>query len=149
MDSPHVYDKGKYHDETIDEYGLPEEHAVNHTVVVLRWLIERDLVGGDFTEESEPLEKYQRDEMSIHELYNWWDRCLVDDMLSEEGNSFAQHYLDLKTGQFIHDYIRLLQGDLESEFHIPYTEENYQQISKVIDRAYEQWKKPKKKWWPF
>ena len=41
MSSPHVYDKAKYHYETIEQHGLSEEHAANHTVVFLRWLIER------------------------------------------------------------------------------------------------------------
>ena len=52
MNSPHVYDKAKYHDETIEQHGLPEEHAANHTVVFLRWLIENDLMGESFITES-------------------------------------------------------------------------------------------------
>lgn len=147
MEVPHVYDKAKYHDETIEQHGLPEEHASNHTVVILRWLIENDLMGGDFTEEPEPLEKYLAGNMSIHDLYNWWDRCLIDDMLSDRGNEFAKHYFDFQKGEFIHDYMRILQGTLPSEFHIAYSEENYQTIKAIIDTKYKKWATPKKKWW--
>lgn len=90
MTSPHVYDKAKYHAETVEAHGLPEEHASNHTVFFLRWLIERDLMAKSFDEQTKcDLEQYRKGKRSIHELYNWWDCCLIDDMLSEEGNAFA------------------------------------------------------------
>jgi hypothetical protein len=44
MSAPHVYDKAKCHYETIEQHGLSEEHAANHTVVFLRWLIDRRMM---------------------------------------------------------------------------------------------------------
>jgi hypothetical protein len=150
MMSPHVYDKAKYHHETIEEYGLPEEHASNHTVFFLRWLIEQDLMGKLFGEESEQLFKdFRAGKTTIYDVYEWWDCCLVDDMLSEEGNNFAMHYFDFEKGDYLQDYAETLQGALPSEFHIDYTEENYDRIKRVIDRRYKEWKSPKKRWWPF
>src|SRR5688572_15876770 len=105
MNSPHVYDKAKYHYETIEEFGLSEEHADNHTVVFLRWLIEHDLISKAFVENSgDMLEKFRAGKASIHELYEWWDCCLIEDMLSEEGNKFAMHYFDFDKGMFLQDY---------------------------------------------
>ena len=49
---PVVYDKAKYHDDTIEELGLPEEHASNHAVFFLRWLIDHSLVSSFFLSES-------------------------------------------------------------------------------------------------
>ncbi len=150
MDSPHVYDKAKYHYETVDDYGLSEEHASNHTVFFLRWLIDHDLMEKEFTEEDKGLiERFRAGEISIHEVYSWWDCCLVDDMLSEDGNKFAMHYFDFDTGKYLEDYTRTLQGSLPSEFHIDYTEENYQRLKPVIDRRYGEWKSPKNRWRPF
>ena len=46
--------------ETVDEEGLPREHASNHTVVFLRWLIERGLMSDFFNDECrEPIEKWR------------------------------------------------------------------------------------------
>ena len=78
MTSPHVYDKGKYH----DDFFLKES-------------------GGT-------LEQFRSGTATIHDLYDWWDRCLIDEMLSA-----------------------------------------YQALRQVIDRRYDEWKKPRKRWWPF
>jgi hypothetical protein len=48
MNHPHVYDKLKYHTETTEAAGLPEENAGNHIVPILRWLIENSLMNDFF-----------------------------------------------------------------------------------------------------
>lgn len=151
MSSPHVYDKAEYHHETIEQHGLSEEHAANHTVMFLRWLIERRMMSEFLEQEAEGiLQQFRDGEISIHRVYGWWDACLIDDMLSEEGNAFAMHYFDFERGRYIHDYIRTLQGRLPSEFHVDYTEDSYQKMRQIIDRRYDEWTTPKKKgWWPF
>ncbi|MBI3407735.1 MAG: hypothetical protein HY040_05190 [Planctomycetes bacterium] len=149
MKAPHVYDKAKYHFETVQQYGLTEEHAFNHTVFFLRWLIEHGLMSRFFVEESgDVLEKFRNSSASIHEVYESWDRCLLDDMLSEEGNNFAMHYFDFDKGKYLRDYTKALQGSLQSEFHVEYNEENYQRLKEVIDRRFKEWKSPKNGWWP-
>jgi hypothetical protein len=60
-------------------------------------------------------------------------------MLSKKGNAFAMHYFDYDKGMDIHDYIKALKGDLKTEFHIAYNEENYQKIKIIIDRRYKEW----------
>jgi hypothetical protein len=149
--SPHVYDKAKYHYETTEKFGLSEEHAANHTVMFLRWLIERRMMSEFFEKEAEGiLKQFRAGEVSIHKIYEWWDCCLIDDMLSEDGNAFAMHYFDFERGRYIHDYMATLKGRLQSEFHVDYTEESYQKMRQVIDRRYDEWKTPKKKsWWKF
>lgn len=137
---PVVYDKGKYHLDTVEEYGLPESHAYHHTVYFFRWLLEQDLMSDEFRAET----KFDKTAISnevVLRIYEWWDTCLIDDMLSDEGNAFSQSYFDFDKGEYLRDYIRLLQGSLQSEFHIPLTEEDYQQLKPIIDRRYEQWKK--------
>jgi len=147
MKAPYVYDKAKYHFESIEEHGLPEEHAYNHTVPILRWLIERDLMSEFFKEEcADQLAAYKAGEITIYQLYEWWDCCLISDMVSEEGNSFGKHYFDFEKGKYISDYIAALQGGLPTEFHVVYSDENYAKIKSVIDRRFEEWKKPKS-WW--
>jgi hypothetical protein len=137
---PFVYDKAEYHDETISELGLPDEHAANHTAFFLRWLIERSLMSDVFENEGgEILRAFREGRASIHDVYDWWDRCLVDDMLSAEGNAFAQYYFDFEHGEYLKDYSRVLQGELPTEFHVPYTEGNYRMIRDVIEDRYSAW----------
>jgi hypothetical protein len=140
----HVYDKAKYHYETVEQHGLTQEHAANHTVFFLRWLMERDLMSKFFVEESRDiLEKVRAGRATIYEVYEWWDCCLIDEMLSKEGNRFAMHYFDFDTGKYLQDYAEILQGALPSEFHVDYTEESYQRMKRVIDRRYTEWQFPK------
>jgi hypothetical protein len=146
MPSPHVYDKAKYHYETVEGYGLAQEHAANHTVFFLRWLIENDLMNAWFVEESgDLLDRFRAGGASIHDVYGSWDCCLIDDMLSDDGNKFARHYFDFDRGKYLEDYTKTLQGDLESEFHIEFTEANYRRLKPTIDRRYEAWTTATKK----
>ena len=132
---PIVYDKGKYHLEAVEEYGLPEAHAYHHTVYFLRWLLENALMS-----EAEPFDRSSLTNDAVLKIYEWWDCCLMEDLLSDEGNAFAQHYFDFDKGRYISDYMELLKGDLLSEFHIPLTEENYQKLKRMVDRRFAQWK---------
>lgn len=149
--APHVYDKAKYHYESIEEEDLPEEHASNHTVPILRWLIENNLMSDFFVNEgANPLANYKSGELTIHELYQWWDTCLTSDMLNEEGNAFAKQYFDFSRGKYISDYKATLQGQLPSEYHIVYSDASYERLRPVIDRRYTEWRNASPKpWWKF
>ena len=143
-----LYDKADYHYESIESYGLPESHMSHHTLYFLRWLIENNLMSDLFNSEPRLIQEYRSGERSLLSIYEWWDCCFTDDMLSEEGNAFTQHYFDLNKGKYIMDYIDFLQGSLESEFHIEFNERNYEVLKQVIDKRYHKWKK-RKWWWPF
>src|SRR5262245_45121697 len=146
MKQPYVHDKAEYHLESVEDSGLPEKQASNHTVFFLRWLIENDLMSEFFMEEwRSVLRKFRAGNATIHQVHEWGDCCLIDDMLSAEGNKFAMHYFDFDGGEYIYDYIDLLQGSLPTEFHIKYNEANYKRMKKVIDGRYQEWKTPKKK----
>ena len=147
MSGPYVYDKAKYHFESVEEFGLPAEHAYNHTVPILRWFIEHGFMSEFFNEEcADQLAAYQAGSLSIYQLYEWWDCCLISDMVNEEGNAFGMYYFDFEKGKYISDYIGTLQGDLPSEFHVVYTEENYARLKSVIEKRFEEWRN-RKPWW--
>jgi len=137
----HVYDKADYHYDTIREEGLPDEHAANHIVPFLRWLIENDLVSPFFvTESGDALTRWRAGELSIHGLFEWWDEVLVSEMLSDEGNAFAMSYFEYDNGKYLEDFRQTLQGELPTEFHVAWSEENYARLRSVIDRRYAEWK---------
>ena len=82
-------------------------------------------------------------------LYTWWDECLAGEMISDEGNAFGQEYFDFSKGQYISDYVELLQGSLPSEFHVIYDDANYSVLKNRIDERYREWKKRNRPWWRF
>jgi hypothetical protein len=141
-DEPFVYDKAKYHWDSVAGLGLPEEHAFHHTTFFLAWLVQNRLMSDWFEAEGrDEIARYQAGEISINQLYEWWDACLISDMLSEEGNAFARHYFDFESGAYLSDYCQYLQRDLPTEFHVPYTRENEAIIHRVIAERYAQWKR--------
>ena len=111
----------------------------------LRWLIENHLISEEFErEQKDRLSLCRAGKVSALDIYNDWDRCLVSDQLSPNGNAFAMHYFDFEKGRYIHDYIAALRGSLPSEFHIKFTEANYQTMKAIIDKAYATWKTQQK-----
>jgi hypothetical protein len=155
MSRNYLYDKAEFHSGSIQEWGLPEEHAYNHTVPILRWFIERGFMSDSFKEEcADQLAAYKAGNFSLYQLYEWLDCCLVSDMVNEEGNAFGMYYFDFEKGKYLSDYTATLQGDLPSEFHVVYSEENYARLKSVIDQRFEEWKKLEpepeskpKSWW--
>lgn len=136
-----VYDKAKYHLDTVQESGLDEEQSAVHTAFFLGWLMDNGLCSEEFVEDSrDDIAAYRRREKTALEVYGLWDYCLIDDMLSDEGNAFAQSYFDFSTGKYIDDYVELLARKLPSEFHVPYTWKNQRRISHRISKRYSEWK---------
>lgn len=140
--SNHAYDKAKYHYETIEEFGLPAEHACNPATFFLSWLIKNRLMSRRFERDGQSeLALYLAGRMPINTLYyQRCDGCLMSDMLNDEGNAFAISYFDFQRGQYLQDYKTHLQKDLQSEFHVEYTPENERLIHTVIDKRYGEWK---------
>jgi len=74
MEAPIVYDKAKYHFESIEENGLPEIHAYIHTGMFLGWLIESNLIDDEFLEDfGEDIPRLKRREITSPELFSLWD----------------------------------------------------------------------------
>jgi hypothetical protein len=160
MSESKAYDKAKYHDETVANYGLPESHASHHIVFFFRWLIERDLISEWLrTEMPDDYAAVRAGRLSALDYFDNLDRCLCSDMLTEEGNAFAQAYFDYDHGRYLSDLVDTLQGNLPSEFHIPFNNETYARLKPIIDKRYAAWKagdaasvliqqKPeKRRWW--
>jgi len=136
MSDPVVYDKAKYHEETVDNEGLPEEHAFHHTAYFLRWLCDHGLVNEEFAD--------LRDARSIEDFFAQTDGCFIDVMLTAEGNRFTAFYFDFKRGKYLEDYEDSLGGGLLTLFHVPWTDENYRTLSAIIDKRFAAWKKARR-----
>jgi hypothetical protein len=165
---PIVYDKAKYHFGSVHGHGLPEIHAYIHTGMFVGWLIDNALLDEEFSEEcEEDIQRFLKREITAPQLFQLWDGALVDDMLSDEGNAFADCYFNLQSGDYIDEYIKTLCGALKSEFHVEDNWKNYNRIARVVSQGYRKWQrqqgaKPKgspenaeipahgkKTWWQF
>ena len=137
-----VYDKAKYHVETVLSWGLNEVQAEVHTAFFLGWLIDNDLTSDEFNRHSSQLiARYKSREIDALTVYEHWDCCLIDNMLSDTGNAFALAYFDFERGRYLVDYRDLLVGSLPSEFHVCYSWENYEIIRKRVDNRFQQWQR--------
>ena len=149
MKDPVVYDKAKWHYSGDYPKDLPDDQAFVHTGMYLGWIIERNLYSEDFERETGPLiTQFKSRQVTGSKIYEWWDGCLIEDMLNDVGNSFSQSYFDFKRGQFLADYEELLAGDLPSLYYVPDTWENYEKLRARIDERYDRWKQQgsKKRW---
>src|SRR5690349_20100576 len=107
MNAPVVYDKAKYHAESVAEAGLKDGQQFVHTGMFLGWLVDHDLLEPEFAAEwSEDVRAFRERQITGPRLFARWDGALVNDMLSERGNAFAASYFDFKNGNFISDYQR-------------------------------------------
>jgi hypothetical protein len=141
LQGPRVYDKAEYHDDEVVPKGLPRKQAFVHTGMFVGWLIEHDMIAKDFLEKTQG---FKERKITGAQVYKAWDGCLIDYMLTDEGNAFAKYYYNGEDGQgglYFDDYEAALVGDLPSLYHVKDTWENYDVIKKKIDQRYEAWEK--------
>lgn len=140
MTEPFVYDKAKYHSESVEQLGLREEQAYVHTAMFLGWLMDHDLMSDEFMDNSgSQVAAFKERRMTPIKIYDLWDGCLIDDMLSDRGNAFARAYFEFDSGAYLQDFGELLVGKLPSEFHVPFTWDNYALMAARIDERFETW----------
>ena len=136
---PHAYDKADWHLEGEFPEDLPDEQANVHTGMFVRWLIDHDMIAGEFRL---MVSRFKRRGIPGSHPYATWGGALTSDMLTEEGNQFASEYYD---GKFGDDYGELLVGNLPSFYHVADTRENYEKMKQRIDKRYQAWKKERRR----
>lgn len=136
MEDVFVYDKAKYHYDGEYPEGLPEEQAFVHTGMFLGWIIDNDLCSEEFKNEAkDQIEAFKGREITGADVYAHWDGCLLSDMLSDQGNKFAEAYY---LGEYLDDYDELLTAELPSIYQAENTWENYEKIKRRIDQRYKE-----------
>ena len=150
--SPHVYDKAKYHAHVLaHEYGFDQdtadEQAAAPTAFFFGWLASRGLLRDDWAKSARHrIAEYNERRITAVELWGWFDRCLIDSMLSDEGNAFTRFYFRFEDEPgYYADLTATLAADLPSYSHVPYTFENQARIDAVIDARHAQWREQARK----
>lgn len=134
---PVVYDKADWHAGTCDEQGLDPHQAFVHTGLFVTWLIDHDMFAGEFAAAAPEVKARALTGPSFFEREV--DGTLVDEMLTADGNAFAQAYFDLDAGQYLSDYgdvFAIDQSDPAAAYSVEDTWESYDKLRPVIDARY-------------
>lgn len=153
------------HLESIREKNLPVDEitAYNHLAIYLRWCMEHDLMGDLFMSEYgyvvsavqnsavqniPDLRVLLRDEEHLN-------GCLLRPYFNDEGAAFAEwyygdgdddsHYFPCDIDDYAESYFgteRYNSEEFQDEAYlfVPWTEQYYQDMARVIDSKYEEWK---------
>jgi len=137
---------------------LPIENGGTHIGMYLTWIINNDLIGQTHIENSKSeIEKVKKREKTGRDfLFSECDEKLWEEDFNEEGLKFTEFYYQSSDpeesyGQYLDDYLDEFDDiDCESLYEIPNTWENYDRLSKVLDKRYSKWKNGgNKKSWKF
>ncbi|MEO6456839.1 MAG: recombinase family protein [Chloroflexia bacterium] len=150
MGTPIVYDKAKWHYRGDYPGDLPIEQAFVHIGIFFGWIIDHELYIKFYLDTHlkliQLIQAFKRRQTTGAKVLEECDGALMDDMLSDEGNRFAQsyykdHYVDDLSELF--DQLDVLDTPKNGEpslYHIKDTWENYKKIKNKIDQRYTEWK---------
>jgi len=151
-------DDAYYHIESIEEKELPIApiNAYNHMAIYLRWCMEHDLMGEDFLAKySDVVEKVKTDPASVdlrEFIRDELDDCLFSVMFNKQGRAFAGYYYgegdspyypaDIDDNAFSFFGAEKYHSEEfqdEAYLFIPFDEDYYQTMAKVIDERFANW----------
>lgn len=138
VDESYVFDKAKYHIQTMLEEGLSEEQAYVHIGLYFAWLINNDLTSEYFIEESTAeIKAHKSREISPCQIFKNWDGVLIGELLNKTGYNFSISYYDDK---YLSDYQKGLRIKDDDLFKVEDNWENYDKLAKILDKAFKKWK---------
>lgn len=135
-----VYDKAKWHFDGDYPADLDKDYAYTQAGYFFGWIVDNDLAHPDFLDDfGDDIAGFRAREISARDLFIIIDGALVDDMMTDTGNTFAAHYLDTTNGQYLADYEELLCAELPTTYHVEDTPENYATICARITKRFIEW----------
>jgi hypothetical protein len=141
VDDKYVFDKAKYHDNSVAELGLSDSQSFVHTGLFLAWLVNNELMSDFFvTETGKEVENLKVRRSSPIEIYEEWDGVLIGEMLTRAGFNFALDYFDFERGTYLKDYERVFKVTSKRVYEVKGTWDNYDKLKPTIDAAYEKWR---------
>lgn len=142
IDESFVFDKAKYHFESINEAGLDEEQAYIHTGLFFAWIIKNDLYSKLLLKENPiEIEQTKNEKIPPSQIYMDWDGVLIGELLNQVGYNFTTDYFDFSNGDYADDYSEILCANDPDIFRVKNTWDNYHKIAKTIDKRFIDWKK--------
>ncbi len=140
VDENFVFDKAKYHFDSIYEANLKKEQAYIHTGLFFAWIIKNDLYSEFLLKESpKEIERTKNEKTPPSGMYMNWDGVLTGDLLNQIGYNFSIDYFDFTNGEYATDYAETLCTDDPDIFRVKNSWENYHKIAKIIDEKFKKW----------
>jgi hypothetical protein len=143
IDSTYVFDKAKYHIESVVSDKLPDSQAFVHTAFFIVWCVEKELINDQFRQQfKNQIEKIKSKQVSPTKLYQDMDGVFIGGILTLEGYNFALKYFDFSNGQYLRDYEKLnfLTRKNKSIYGVEDTWLNYEIVRELLDKKYSKWK---------
>ena len=143
IDSSYVFDKAKYHLESVESDYLADTQAFVHTAFFIVWCVEKDLINDKFKLQfKNQIDKIKSRQFSPTILYQNMDGVFIGGILTLEGYNFAMQYFHLSNGHYLKDYEKLksLTRKSKSIYGIEDTWSNYDIVSELLDNKYSKWK---------
>ena len=75
------------------------------------------------------------------EAYMNCDGALIGDLLNQVGYNFALDYYEFDKGEYVDDYVSTYNLESTDIFNVQNSWENYNKISKRIDKRFVKWKR--------
>ena len=151
-------DDASYHIESIEEKELPIDpiNAYNHMAIYLRWCMEHDLMGEDFLKEYSEVDKQVKADPASVDLRAFirdeLDGCLFSVLFNQQGRAFAGYYYGEGDSPYYPADVddnalrffgpeRYHSDEFQDEAYlfIPFDEDYYQTMAKVIEERFENW----------
>ena len=132
---------------------LPIQNGGTHIGMYLNWIIDNNLFGEMHLEDSKDgIENVKSRTITGRDfLFDYCDGKFWETDLNELGLEFTNfYYQNIENpedgyGQYLEDYEEAIGGDhFESFYEILNTWENYNKLSKLIDKRFKEWKNTRK-----
>lgn len=141
-----AYDNADWH--LTDDFpkDLKEEQIYVHTGFFIGWLIDNNLISEDFEEvNSDRLQQYRQRQISGPKLYEFGGGVFSADDVNDKGRLFCNYYYEPNTffSDYRYTFIKrtFFKKGLPSDYHVQDTWENYDKLSKVLNKRFEEWNK--------
>ena len=144
IDSTYVFDKAKYHIESVESDNLSENQAFVHTAFFIVWCVEKNLINDTFKRQfANKIEKIQSRQISPTTIYHSMDGVFIGGILTLEGYNFAMQYFHLSNGRYLKDIERLksLTRKNKSIYGIEDTWSNFGIVKELLDKKLLIWNK--------
>ncbi len=139
-----VYDKAKWHVDSVAEHSLPMEQAYVHGGMFLAWALDCGLASEFLQEETpEAVSEIRSRARTGAKVLEDWDGVLIDDLFDATGNAFAQWYFGTRPPNYSSDFEEVLCSGLPSSFHVIDTWENFDLLKARIDQRFKEWEATK------
>lgn len=137
------YDDIKWHLNAEYPKELESNKALTHIGMFMGWVIDKGFEGELLQKHfSKELQEFKDRKITGAEFLELCcDNKLVSEDLNAEANKFAEKYY--ASDKYIDDYVDLSDDNNETIFHEPDSWEKYEEVKKVINKRYEEWKQTK------